>query len=217
MGAEELVEPIIPKLPLFSPHERKEKMCSSPVHHHTLASVPFQWEKEPGKPNIVNLPINSNFKPKSLEPPPRLYSINIPSPTAVLDGPYYNNNNMSTLKPNFSSSSFRFLKDVSKTPELEKFVKKGNWWKWNVKCKSGSDSSSVFLSSAESAGKCDGGGSCSARMASFRRNGSSSNLSATKSYMIWANIYEGFKKAIPWKSSKSKNCSSYKFQREQSI
>lgn len=191
-------------------------MCStSPVHHHTLASVPFQWEKEPGKPNTINLPINSTFKPKCLEPPPRLYSINTPSPTTVLDGPCYYNIN--TVMPKFTSSSFRFLKNISKAPETELFVKRGNWWQRNVKRKHGSNSSSVFLSSMDSTGKCDEGRSCSARMASFRRNGSSSNLSPTKSHMIWANIYEGFKKAIPWKSSKSKNCSSYNFQHEQSI
>ncbi|MCD9558751.1 hypothetical protein HAX54_016331 [Datura stramonium] len=214
MGAEAEV----PKLPLFSPHELNKEMCTSPVHHHTSASVPFQWEKEPGKPNTVNLPINSNFKPKSLDPPPRLYSINTPSPTTVLDGPY--NNNFS-VKTKFSSSSFRFLKNISKAPETEQFVKRGNWWQRNVKrCKGGCNrsSSSAFLSSmVDSTGKCDERRSCSARMASFRRNGSSSNLSATKSHMIWAHIYEGFKKAIPWKSSKSKNCSSYSFQREQSI
>ncbi|XP_004240072.1 uncharacterized protein At4g00950-like [Solanum lycopersicum] len=193
-------ESIISKLPLFSP---MSNITTSPVHH-TIVSVPFQWEKEPGKPNTINQPIN---KPKSLEPPPRLYSINTPSPTTVLDGPYYNNNNNK-----ISSSSFRFLKNISKTPETEQFVKRGNWWQRNIKRKISSNNSSVFLSSMDSTGKC-----CSARMASFRRNGSSSNLYATKSNIIWANIYEGFKKAIPWKSNKSKNYSSYKFQHQQSI
>ncbi|XP_055808455.1 uncharacterized protein LOC129877002 [Solanum dulcamara] len=206
MGETE-AEPIIPKLALFSPHKQSSSN-TSPVHH-TLASVPFQWEKEPGKPNTINFPINN--KPKSLEPPPRLYSINTPSPTTVLDGPYNNNNKI-------SSSSFRFLKNIIKTQETEQFVKKGNWWQWNVKRKSGSNSSSLLLSSMDSTGKCDEGRSCSARMGSFRRNGSSSNLYATtKSNMIWANIYEGFKKAIPWKISKTKNCSSYNFQHQQSI
>ncbi|CAN4097383.1 unnamed protein product [Withania somnifera] len=209
------VEPIIPKLPLFSPHDHKEKCSTSPVHH-TLASVPFQWEKEPGKPNTINLPINTTFKPKCLEPPPRLYFINTPSPTTVLDGPYYNNIS-TTVKPKFSSSSFQFLKNIRKTPETEQFVKRGNWWQRNVKHKTGINSSSVFLASIDSTGKCDEGRSCSARMASFRRNGSSFNLSATKSHMMWANIYEGFKKAIPWKRSKPNNCSSYNFQREQSF
>ncbi|XP_049404716.1 uncharacterized protein At4g00950-like [Solanum stenotomum] len=198
-------EPIIPKFPLFYP-KKEIPNITSPVHHTIAASVPFQWEKEPGKPNTINLPIN---KPKSLEPPPRLYSINTPSPTTVLDGPYYNNNNNNNK---ISSSSFRFFKNISKTPETEQFVKKGNWWQRNVKRKIGSNNSSVFLSSMDSTGK-----SCSARMGSFRRNGSSSNLYATKSNMMWANIYEGFKKAIPWKSNKSKNCSSYSFQHQQSI
>lgn len=153
-----------PKLALFSPHKRMPNN-DSPVHQ-TLASVPFQWEKEPGKPNTTNLPIN---KPKSLEPPPRLYSMNSPSPTTVLEGPYSINNNK------ISSSSFRFLKNVSTTPEPEQFVKKGKWWQRNVK-------PSVFLSSI------DEGRSCSARMASFRRNGSSENLHATKSQMIWVSL-----------------------------
>ncbi|KAJ8540078.1 hypothetical protein K7X08_026467 [Anisodus acutangulus] len=187
MGAEtEPIRSIVPKIPLFSPHEHKETIqsSSSPLHH-TLASVPFQWEKEPGKPNTINLRIN-NIKPKCLEPPPRLYSINTPSPITVLDGPY----NITNVKPKFSSSSFRFLKN---------------------KRKGGSSSSSVFLSSMDSIDIDEGRISCSARMASFRTNGSSSNLTASRSRM-WAHIYEGFKKAIPWKSSKSKNCSSCNFQ-----
>ncbi|XP_060213397.1 uncharacterized protein At4g00950 [Lycium barbarum] len=184
----------------------KAEPISSPIH--TLASVPFQWEKEPGKP-YNNLPINStsnnNIKPKCLEPPPRLYSINTPSPNAVLDGPYNIN-----VMPKFSSSSFRFLKNSTTSK---------NWWKLNVKRKGGNSSSSVFLSSmgsVDSMDESDEGRSSSARMASFRRNGSSSNLSASKSH-IWAHIYESFKKAIPWKNSKSKNDSSYNFQYQQPI
>ncbi|XP_009620931.1 uncharacterized protein At4g00950 [Nicotiana tomentosiformis] len=199
MGSEE-PSSRVPKLLEFSvPAKQSQKhkeMPNSPLH--TLASVPFQWEQEPGKPNLPNSTFN--IKPKFLEPPPRLYldSIKTPSPNTVFDGPY----NININKPKFSSSSFRFLKN-----NLQ-----GNWWqKINVKRKGNtaddSTSSSVFLCSIDSTdsgnGNCDNKGrSSSARMASFRKNGSLSNLSSRSH--IWAAIYEGFKQVIPRKNSKSK-------------
>ncbi|OIT30997.1 PREDICTED: uncharacterized protein At4g00950-like [Nicotiana attenuata] len=200
MGSEE-PSSRVPKLLQFSvaakqSQEHKE-MPNSPLH--TLASVPFKWEQEPGKPNLPNS--TSNIKPKFLEPPPRLYieSIKTPSPTTVFDGPY----NINNVRPKFSSSSFRFLKNNYQ----------GNWWqKISVKCKGNntdddSTSSSVFLCSIDSTnsgnGNCDNKGrSSSARMASFRKNGSLSSFSSRSH--IWAAIYEGFKQVLPRKNSKSK-------------
>ncbi|EYU38881.1 hypothetical protein MIMGU_mgv1a021126mg [Erythranthe guttata] len=71
---------------------------------HTLASVPFKWEEQPGKPrpctDIIALP---EPEPALDLPPCRMTKL--PSPTAVLDGPY----NLDLARPKFSS--FRFFRE----------------------------------------------------------------------------------------------------------
>lgn len=199
---------------------------------HTLASIPFSWEEEPGKPrpctDLIPLPDSINFnEPKLyLEPPPRLYnyymeSTKSSSPTTVLDGPYI------TSKPKFSS--FRFLRDrrrqgsfdssaSSETGQLSAFVlgkkkvESRSWWRRNttVKGKSGCSgnrdtdgSSFVFPSSTDSTDCVSLSDECTMKMATLKRSGSFSGLSQAKTH-IWATIYEGFKQVIPWKSKKSK-------------
>ncbi|GMH00400.1 hypothetical protein Nepgr_002239 [Nepenthes gracilis] len=81
---------------------------ASPLH--TVASVPFRWEEEPGKPRpctALSLPDNNGVK--CLELPPRLLRsesrmIKTPSPTTVLEGPYVGRSIF------HSSSSLRFLR-----------------------------------------------------------------------------------------------------------
>lgn len=198
------------KLPLFSVNSSEDSGMLTPLH--TLASIPFSWEEEPGKPrpctDLIPLPNSINFnEPKlCLEPPPRLYnyymeSTKSTSPTTVFDGPYI------TSKPKFSS--FRFLRDrrrqgsfdstaSSETGQVSAFVlgkkrvESKSWWRrnTNVKGKSGTDCGSLS-------------DECTMKMATLKRSGSFSGLSQTKTH-IWATIYEGFKQVIPWKSKKSK-------------
>ncbi|CAH8318027.1 unnamed protein product [Eruca vesicaria subsp. sativa] len=91
-----------PKLPLFSiPLNRAYEtpgLATPPVN--IAGSVPFLWEEAPGKPRVSdeNKPPTSKQNTggrggvmRCLELPPRLISpvtVNEPSPTTVLDGPY---------------------------------------------------------------------------------------------------------------------------------
>ncbi|CAN4111431.1 unnamed protein product [Withania somnifera] len=201
------------KLPLFSVNSSEDSGMLTPLH--TLASIPFSWEEEPGKPrpctDLIPLPNSINFnEPKlCLEPPPRLYnyymeSTKNTSPTTVFDGPYI------TSKPKFSS--FRFLRDrrrqgsfdstaSSETGQVSAFVlgkkkvESKSWWRRStkVKGKSGTDSADCVSLTDE----------CTIKMATLRRSGSFSGISLAKTH-VWATIYEGFKQVIPWKSKKSK-------------
>ncbi|PHU09785.1 hypothetical protein BC332_21645 [Capsicum chinense] len=205
------------KLPLFSVNAQDDLGMLTPLH--TLASIPFSWEEEPGKPrpctDLIPLPNSINFnEPKlCLEPPPRLYnycmeSNKSASPTTVFDGPYITN------KPRFSS--FRFLRDrrrqgsfdstaSSETGQNSAFVvgkkkvESKSWWRRNsnnVKGKSGRDDSTDCVSLNDE---------CTMKMATLERSGSFSGLSQSQAKThIWATIYEGFKQVIPWKSKKSK-------------
>ncbi|PPR95653.1 hypothetical protein GOBAR_AA25014 [Gossypium barbadense] len=92
------------KLPLFSsPHahmQSPEKQWVLTPPHHALASVPFRWEEEPGKPKpccTTTLTTTYDLGRKCLELPPRLLILDaakniaggkLYSPTTVLDGPY---------------------------------------------------------------------------------------------------------------------------------
>ncbi|CAN4108444.1 unnamed protein product [Withania somnifera] len=202
------------KLPPYSAVSPDDIGMLTPLH--TLASIPFSWEEEPGKPrpctDLIPLPNSINFnEPKlCLEPPPRLYNYYMESatkstsPTTVFDGPYI------TSKPKFSS--FRILRDrrrqrsfgstaSSETGQVSAFVlgkkkvESKSWWRRNtkVKGKSGADSADCVSLNDE----------CTMEMATLTRSRSFSGLSQTKTH-IWATIYEGFKQVIQWKSKKSK-------------
>lgn len=97
------------KLPILNMKKPSSSYSSSPSPDHYPissqypASVPFKWEEQPGKPRpyysgIVGRP-ESEPEAKCLELPPNM----TPSPTRVLDGPYY------VGRPKFSS--FRFFRD----------------------------------------------------------------------------------------------------------
>ncbi|KAL3349232.1 hypothetical protein AABB24_022396, partial [Solanum stoloniferum] len=191
------------KLPLFSVNSQEDLGMLTPLH--TLASIPFSWEEEPGKPRPCTdlIPLPNSI---CLEPPPRLYMelTKSSSPTTVFDGPYI------TSKPKFSS--FRFLRDrrrqgsfdstaSSETGQLSAFVvgkkkvESKRWWRRNNggKGKFGTDLTDCVSLNDE----------CTMKMATLKRSGSFSGLSQAKTH-IWATISEGFKQVIPWKSKKSK-------------
>ncbi|CAI9764140.1 unnamed protein product [Fraxinus pennsylvanica] len=174
----------------------------------TLASVPFKWEEEPGKPRPCSTLFSSSshidtIEPKFLELPPRLYmestpkNTKTPSPTTVLDGPYV------ASRPKFSSLRFfrerqdSFDSTSSTSPErdeidtmvLGKKEHKGRGFLGTWGQKKG--------------GKREVDESARVQKGNMRRNGSFSSVHQAKSH-LWSAIYEGFKQVIPWKSRKPK-------------
>ncbi|KAL9260802.1 hypothetical protein AKJ16_DCAP17197 [Drosera capensis] len=120
MGAEQEAtdQRSIPQLPIFSLPAAKLRPAGqpgiAPSPLHTAASVPFRWEEHPGKPRPCSITTTTTTT-KCLELPPRLQQYNehkhnkIPSPTTVLEGPYYSQLGRSI----FQSSSFRFNKGIN--------------------------------------------------------------------------------------------------------
>ncbi|CAA0827195.1 Unknown protein [Striga hermonthica] len=163
------------------------------------ASVPFQWEQEPGKPlpggGTVSVPKPSRF----LDPPPCRIQPTMDgaaktlSPSSILDGPY------NVARPKFSSS--RFSRDGPEPSDLvagrkstgRSLLGKGRGGQREV-MDWGSNSS--FESGEE--------GNVSKRMErKLRRHNSFSTASHGRSSShVWATICEGFKHVIHWKSSK---------------
>ncbi|CAK9155045.1 unnamed protein product [Ilex paraguariensis] len=224
-----------PTLPLFS-----FQPMQSPEHSgmltplHTLASVPFRWEEEPGKPRppcstTTHITVHPNNKgPKCLKLPPRLLfkakSIkNIHSPTTVLD-----KTNISAA-PSFRIISKRELCLDSKNmghergqtgtmilgKKLYKETKSrglfGSWGQKNPKLeddgkKRVGGGCFVFPSSMDIAGCDDGetGGGTRMKMARIIGNGSCSPLSHAKS-QFRAAAYEVFKKVISWRRKSNKD------------
>ncbi|XP_073312284.1 uncharacterized protein [Primulina huaijiensis] len=87
-----------PSITGHSPSPRHSGAETPPLQ--TLASVPFRWEEQPGKPRHCAAVLPEPMK--CLELPP-CKSSKTPSPTAVLDGPY------NVGRPKFSS--FRYFRD----------------------------------------------------------------------------------------------------------
>lgn len=122
MESEAEVEPYsTTQLPLLLPSSHSPDppgMRTPPLY--TMASVPFRWEEEPGKPRPCTalIPFPTTTEPKSLElppsrlllePPPKItYKTLSPSPTTVLEGPY-----CTAARPTnkFTSASFRFFRE----------------------------------------------------------------------------------------------------------
>ncbi|KAL3615722.1 hypothetical protein CASFOL_041383 [Castilleja foliolosa] len=178
---------------------------------HTLASVPFKWEEQPGKPrpctDIIPLPIPGPGR-IILEPPPCRITTAVdpsggkitkmPSPTAVLDGPY------AVARPKFSS--FRFLRESfdstsSDSPYSSEDVllgggrRKGRgFFGRGLRFKSGKkevDEGSLGFSPSSTTGFSD-------ERFKMRKNGSLKSVSPR----FCATIYERLKQAVPWKSTR---------------
>lgn len=187
-------------------------MLTPPLH--TLASVPFQWEEEPGKPRpctaLIALPNPKNTETKCLELPPRLFMesttkiTKMPSPTRVLDGPYVGIPNLSSSFRSLVEAKGSFDGSSSKSPEkvqLRTVVlsKKGNkrrglfdsWGKKTI---------TVLKGRKKEIGDDDAG--TKAKIGKLTRNGSFSSFTQARSH-LWDAIYEGFKQVMPWKNRKS--------------
>lgn len=116
--------------PSFTPKIRQLPATDSPKHSgtetpplQTPASVPFQWEEEPGKPRpctaLIILP-SSNAEPKCLDLPPRLFMEPYTKVTKTTDEPYLE-------RPKFSS--FRYLSANPEKGELNDMVLSKKWQK----------------------------------------------------------------------------------------
>ncbi|KAL7083110.1 hypothetical protein ACP275_14G141600 [Erythranthe tilingii] len=190
---------------------------------HTLASVPFKWEEQPGKPrpctDIIALPEPTI---KCLDLPPCRMTTTIlpklPSPTAVLDGPY------NLARPKFSS--FRFFREsrgasfdsssssgggsplssvdvlIGKKSSNGGLIKsrRFNYFTRTLRScnKSGqkeADGGSLGFSPSSAINGCDGDESCKT---TIRRNGSFSSTH----HHLWGSIYQSLKQAVAWKSTR---------------
>ncbi|KAG8363244.1 hypothetical protein BUALT_Bualt19G0002000 [Buddleja alternifolia] len=188
-------------------HPYSSGMATPPLQ--TLASVPFKWEEEPGKPrpctDIIALPakrleLELPHPPCRMEPTPA--NIRMPSPNAVLDGPYSNIvggrpkfYSFRLFKGSFDSSSSDQSPDESSDVLFGKKMmssqKRRRYWFLKLKKKS-----------------TDGGGSFGSshttddvheRCRKMRRSGSFSQ--ASSSTHLWAAVYQSLKQVIPWKST----------------
>lgn len=176
----------------------------TPPLHSNLASVPFKWEEQPGKPrpcctDLISITTIFN-EPKCLEPPPRLYYLyqntKTPSPTTtVLNRPTLERGQLGNLVLYKNNNT-------NKVPST-----RGYWW-WQRFVNKGTTTGRRRNNSKETA---VGGGnfvissaSPSVKMATLERNGRFTSPSHASSH-IWASIYEGFKQVvIPWKGKASK-------------
>ncbi|KAJ0439395.1 hypothetical protein HanHA300_Chr16g0624861 [Helianthus annuus] len=202
----------LPKLPLFSttPHHHPEPSGTLTPPHHATASIPFQWETQPGKPRPCTDIIISSTHNKCLELPPRLVAIveqpKTCSPTTVLDG-----------KTVFSSASFRFAKERRRRGQMQGSFDSNCSGGWSPNDDNGclgqvddkSDRQKVgrenrqfgsfrLLSGSRKVISMDGGFSDENKM---RRNSSLSKV--TRSH-FWATVYKGFKQVVPWRKKTNK-------------
>ncbi|KAK7258481.1 hypothetical protein RIF29_24060 [Crotalaria pallida] len=192
----------IPKLPLFSiiPPMKKSPersgMLTPPLH--ASASVPFNWEQEPGKPRPCTALVtfcDNNLLPKCLELPPRLL---LPSPTTVLEGPYVGEGSRNSNR--FQCPSFRMSNEevVLGSLDLTKGggIKDKGWWfcsrrknAFKVK-RDVSGGSYVFPSSVEKEAEKNGVGGTHNKVKMskiIKRSESFSNLSYGKSH-FWVRL-----------------------------
>ncbi|XP_073027230.1 uncharacterized protein At4g00950-like [Primulina eburnea] len=195
-----LTPPNLPLLNIYAPSMNGHSHSPSPRHSgaetpplQTLASVPFRWEEQPGKPRPCAAVLPEPMK--CLELPPCKAS-KTPSPTAVLDGPY------NVGRPKFSS--FRYFRDsldsYSSSPADDaalignKRITRqkatglfGRSLRWKVTGQKENDRDTFGCSPSDDTKKVE-------IEANTRRN--------AKSTPLWASIYEGLKHVIPWKSAK---------------
>ncbi|CAA0409471.1 unnamed protein product [Arabidopsis thaliana] len=210
------------QLPLFSypmnniAYETTPGLATPPVN--IAGSVPFLWEEAPGKPRRVKKPARLNQKGvvRSLELPPRLVlpgestTVNEPSPTTVLDGPYDLRRRSLSLPR--SAAVIRKLRGVpAPAPEKEeRLVGGSSRWGSFGNCKEVSEGIFDFSRFRDDGYDCRrdwaGGGGVGnfagdAKVKLYRiiKKGSFFNLSHTTKSDFWARVYEGFKQVIPWK------------------
>ncbi|KAL7158934.1 hypothetical protein ABFS83_02G176400 [Erythranthe nasuta] len=222
MGEENGREPRTLKLPISAAATLLSFM-DSPEHPSAtppMASVPFKWEEQPGKPRPCSY-ILARPEPKSLELPPMMMS-RTPSPTSVLDG---------VGRPKCSSFRFfldghdSFLHSATSTPgdgDDDATLEYGLVFGSSKKKKKSSSRRYGLFGSKDKGGKKEFNGgisgfspfsttttSCESDESFniMRRNSSFSSVPLPKSSspITWATICSGLKQAIQWKSSRKSN------------
>ncbi|KAL4376066.1 hypothetical protein GQ457_02G001250 [Hibiscus cannabinus] len=202
------------RLPLFSsPHAHMVVSPSpSPERSGTLtpplrasASVPFQWEEEPGKPKPCTTvtTFSQDFARKCLELPPRLLLLQeankkkdnnkLSSPTTVLDGPYVG-------RARLLSSSFRMVKS-----ERYGSFRAGSFSPENDGAMVLSKRGNRGFVGSRRRGDVGGKNYVFEEYSSVRtrKSGNLNSFPHSKSH-FWASIYEGLKQAVPWSKRSSK-------------
>ncbi|XP_076917565.1 uncharacterized protein LOC143577686 [Bidens hawaiensis] len=189
----------IPRLSLFSitTHIPEPSGTKTPPLQ-PAASVPFQWEEQPGKPRpCTDIVVASTQPNKRLDLPPRLTMTDstkpsLRSPTTVLDGPGDLGG-----KPSSFRESFRFPKRRRRQKSLDSNFSdpwSPSWLPGEQQLQRlllpGSKIDSPLMTPSMDAGFVEG-------KTKMRRNSSMSKVSGSH---IWAKIYEGFKRVvIPWR------------------
>nr|XP_043624685.1 uncharacterized protein At4g00950-like [Erigeron canadensis] len=165
----------IPKLPLFSmslPHiSEPSGMLTPPLQ--TSASVPFQWEEQPGKPRpCTDLIIHPTItRPeKSLDLPPRLAMLESSkscSPTTVLDGPGDLGG-----KSLFLSASCRFSKEKRRRWQRQRsFDSSSCSGGWSPNCNNNNNDETMLLGGKKNENHQRYGGNNKSLFGSFRLMG----------------------------------------------
>ncbi|KAG2701431.1 hypothetical protein I3843_06G040800 [Carya illinoinensis] len=199
-----------PKLSLFSlPSKLLDQestgMLTPPLR--ATASVPFHWEEAPGKPRQ---PCAADSKQETaariLELPPRLLlseskSINMPSPTTVLDGPYVG-------RAVFHSHRFSFRSPDHEVGRRLTSKERGGHFgsmRWGSfrKNKQVFQGSFDFSSSAIDGDHDGGGTNTKGKITRVRRRGSFLSLANTSSHLL-ASVYESFKQVVPWRRTSAR-------------
>ncbi|KAE8705276.1 putative RWP-RK domain-containing protein [Hibiscus syriacus] len=189
-----------PKLSLYSfPSKAKEPpgMITPPIH--ASVSIPFKWEEAPGKPRrpyrgeneTDTISRSKSNVARCLQLPPRLLSeskvANIPSPTAVLEGPD---------ACRFVSNTLSFGK-VGSLRRLDKVVygssRRGSFRKAGRNVQGSFHFSTPVVD----------GGDVEVKITTVRKKPSFLNLSQAGSHIL-ASIYESFKKVVPWRRKHEK-------------
>lgn len=192
-----------PKLPLsFSvppmPSPEQSGTVTPPLQ--TLASVPFRWEEEPGKPRPCTALVPfSDFTPKSLDLPPRLlFETNLTkllSPTSVLEAPFASTDSLR------SPPSFRIGGSAERgrlgalVLNRGGFREREGWWFWRKKGfrvkREASWGCYVFPSSSDresdGVGMLGGSHRKKVEMTKMKRSGSFSTLTQAKS-RLWVSF-----------------------------
>ncbi|KAL1344266.1 hypothetical protein HN51_018125 [Arachis hypogaea] len=189
-----------------SPHSRLSMLISSrpttppdsppPPPHTAPVSVPFKWEEAPGKPRQpCHVDTNEKDSNRSLELPPRLLfleysnsnnkvsSMDVPSPTTVLAGPYVG-------RAMSFTTSYRTPRDTHNS-----FSTFG----------SARFPTSTNIPHHHPEGTFDFFPPHHNKKVKFpRRYLSLSNNHPNTNSHFWASIYESFKQMVPWKRKQEK-------------
>ncbi|XP_054784563.1 uncharacterized protein At4g00950-like [Prosopis cineraria] len=214
----------VPKLPLLlsvpsMPSPEHSGAATPPLH--TLASVPFRWEEEPGKPRPCTalVPFDNNptcdLPSKSLDLPPRLLFeaklTKLLSPTSVLEGSSGSSDSFRSPPSFRAAGSFSDEKGRLGALVLNRggLRDKGGGWfgSWRKKGlrvrREVSWGSYVFPSSADNRDCDDDAGVICGGTNKMKRSGSFPSAFQANS-CVWTTISQNLKQVVPWRIKKQR-------------